>query len=87
MNVGDIATVAGAFGSAVVACGGVGKFVWTKIEKRFDRFETELGACRDRDAVKLTVIELLWQVVQANVPEHNVVLARAKVLLDGMNKS
>lgn len=59
------------------------RFVWNKIEARFEKIERELEKCERGRAVKLTVIELLWQAVLRADPESPV-LARAKILLDGL---
>ena len=66
------------------------KFVWAKIETRFDAIEEKLKACENREregherrAAQLTVIELLWQEVKRLAPDAYV-LERAKALLDDL---
>ncbi len=79
--------------SLVTAVAGVGRFVWNKVEARFDKvtegldhIESELVECRQRSNDKVVVIELLWQVVQEYVPATNPVLSRAKQLLAALTE-
>ena len=72
------------------ALGATGKFIWNKLEARFDTIEQALEECRlrevsgqERRGALLTVIELLWQEVQHHLPESPV-LTRAKKLLDDL---
>lgn len=76
-------------GSGILAsiAGGV-KFVWCKLESRFTAIEAQLEECRktevvsqERRAVLITVIELLWQEVQAVAP-NSAILRRAQKLMD-----
>ena len=74
------------------AVGAAGRFVWNKIEARFQSVEAELVHCREREAssverraIQLTVIELLWQEVQRHNP-GSVVLTRVKNLLDDLKQ-
>lgn len=73
----------------LTAIGGAGRFVWLRIEGRFEAIETALEECRKREEASherrlkhLTVIELLWQEVLRLSPKGNKVLGRAKHLLD-----
>lgn len=91
-----ISAVAGS-GGILTAIGGVGRFIWHKLERRFSRIEAELEKCREREqasierekasierrAVQVTVIELLWQEVMRHAPDSSV-LARARKLLDAL---
>ena len=70
------------------ALGAAGKFVWNKLESRFQAIDAALEQCHTREiasqerrAVQLTVIELLWQEVKRHLPDSPV-LARARHLLD-----
>lgn len=70
--------------------GGGIKFIWGKVEKRFQAIEAQLLECRaneqahaKKDAVKLTVIELLWYEVRTHNP-GSAVLERARNLMDSL---
>lgn len=72
------------------AAGATGKFVWDKLERRFEAIDQALDECRQRElasqerrGVQLTVIELLWQEVKRHVPDSPV-LVRAGRLLDDL---
>lgn len=79
--------------------GGGVKFLWVKIEARFSKIETELEDCRRRErealvreaesrerrAIQITVIELLWLKVKEIDPAAHV-LDRAKHLLDELKE-
>lgn len=86
-----ITAIAGT-GGVLSAIGGTGRFIWTKLEKRFEAIEQKLNACETREktserraAVKLTVIELLWQEVDRLTPTSpNATLRRVKKLLDNL---
>ncbi len=62
------------------------KWLWDKIESRFKVIETALEECRDHSAIKLTVIELMWQEIE-NLAPDSLVLRRVKRLLDGLKKA
>lgn len=86
----EIATIITAGVAALGALGTAGRFVWNRIEARFQAVEVELAHCREREAlsverraIQLTVIELLWQEVQRHVPGSQV-LTRARDLLDDL---
>jgi len=80
-------------GSAVTALGAAGtacRFLWNKVERRFNKIEAELKKCQARELRALhyssgqnTVIELLWREVVSSNP-GSMVLARAKQLLDDL---
>lgn len=62
--------------AAMVPAGGAIAFLWNKIERRFAKLEGEqevtelhLEACRRAGALKLTVIELLFQELRRVSPE------------------
>jgi hypothetical protein len=84
-----ISTIVGS-GGVLTAIGGTGRFIWNKIERRFELIEAQLRACQDREkasssraAIKLTAIELLWQEVTRLTPSSsNQTLNRVKRLLD-----
>lgn len=83
-----IAPIILAIVAAMTALGAVAKFVWDKIENRFVDIETKLEACekregssKDRRAVHLIVIELLWAELKQIAPE-SLALKRGKKLLD-----
>lgn len=87
MSVAEIITASVA---ALAPVGGGVAFVWNKVEKRFTHIEELLDECkareaadRDRRAVQLTVIELLWQELKRVAPDA-AVLGRAKKLLDDL---
>jgi hypothetical protein len=68
----------------LIAVAGGGRFIWNKIEARFERVEGALDECHQREAkgqerraVQLTVIEILWQEIQRIAPKSKV-LIRAK---------
>jgi hypothetical protein len=76
----------------LTAAGAAARFLWDKIERRFERIEADLAECRKREidsqerrGVQLTVIELLWREVERALPDSPV-LARAKHLLDDLKK-
>lgn len=89
-----ITAVVGSGGVLTIVATG-GKFVWNKIEARFVHIESELQECRRREtqslkreadsrerrAIQITVIELLWLKVKELDPGAHV-LDRAKHLLD-----
>lgn len=88
----EIAGIITACVAALGALGTAGRFVWNKIEARFQAVEAELVHCREREAHsvelrarQLTVIELLWQEVQRLNPGC-VVLTRVKDLLDDLKE-
>lgn len=90
IDAGDTALLIGAIATALATVGGGIKFIWNKVEKRFQAIEKQVLECRQReaisaaaDAVKLTVIELLWHEVRTHNPGSHV-LARAKQLLDAL---
>lgn len=91
-NANDVlATVVGSGGALTLIGAGV-RFVWNKIETRFQAIEGELQHCRERElsaqasrGVHIAVIELLWQELKRFAPEpNNDAFARAKKLLDGI---
>ena len=90
IDVGDTVALIGAIAGALGTIGGGIKFVWGKVERRFQQIEGQLLECRVRErmserrsAVKLTVIELLWQQVE-HFDQGSPVLTRAKKLLDDL---
>lgn len=90
VDMGELAAVIVAGVGVLGPLGALGRFVWNKVERRFEHIEAELEHCRRREheslerrAVQITVIELLWQEVRTSNPA-SLVLARAKKLLDGL---
>lgn len=90
IDVGASALLVTAIAGALGTVGGGIKFIWNKVEKRFQAIEAQLLECRTREvaaaekaSVKLIVIELLWQEVCRHNPTSPV-LARAKKLLDDL---
>lgn len=86
-----VAIIGGGVGT-LTTIGGAIAFVWNKIERRFEKIECDLGKCEERErqsmsreAVKLTVVELLWQEVMRHAPTSPV-LDRAKRLLDDLKE-
>lgn len=84
------ATLITAVVGLLTALGAVGKFVWDKVEARFKAIELELAKChkredasRERRAVQLTVIELLWLEVKRHLPDSPA-LERARKLLEDL---
>lgn len=84
----DLAAIITALTGTAVSVGAAVRFVWGKVETRFAQIEAKLDECekredtdRERRAVQLTVIELLWREVEMSAPESPV-LIRAKRLLD-----
>lgn len=83
-----ITSVIGALGVA----GGAVKWLWVKIEKRFQQVEDKLAACERREvrqkettAKHLIVIELLWQVARKSRGATDV-LGRCEKLLDDLKQ-
>ena len=88
----EVAAIIMAIVAALGSLGAAFKFVWDKIEARFDAMQEQLDHCnvrdienRDRRAVQLSVIELLWQEVLRHAPDSPV-LARAKSLLEDLKR-
>ena len=84
----EVSDLMSAVASMMVPIGGAIAFVWAKVEhsmrniRREQRsMQRELLKCQRDRAVKLTVIELLWQVVVKHEPSSPI-LDRAKRLLD-----
>lgn len=80
---GEIAGLSAIMGLA----GGAIKYVWDKIESRFQNIEADLAACHAREAqamerrsLLLTVNELFCYELQRVCP-GSAILARAKVLM------
>lgn len=83
----DIAAALGGVVALATAIGAAIKFVWGKIEKRFERIERALDECRDdrelsekRHGILLTIIELLKQELRHHLPESHMLLVRADEL-------
>lgn len=84
-------------GGALVTAGGGLRWIWSKIEGRFAALEAKVAAAeqaleecrtheaesRERRAIQLIVIELLWSKIQELAPDAPV-LQRAKKLLDDL---
>lgn len=81
--------------AAVVGTGGVGgglKFVWNKVETRFQQIEAKLENCESRErvadrrgAINLAVIEIVCAEVERLSPvKPNPVLLRARAMLEGL---
>jgi hypothetical protein len=84
-NLVEIITAAGV--ALTIAGGGV-KFVWTKVEARLTKIETDLKTCetrhqneKHRTTTQTIVIELLWAEVK-RLADDSPVFERAKSLLD-----
>ena len=63
----DWAAIIAAIATLLTVVGGALRFLWNKVERRFDGIEAQLEACREREvagarinATQLTVIELIW---------------------------
>lgn len=90
----DLAAIIGAAGGLAATFGGGVAFIWGKVDARMAKLEAEQAECerradraKDRSAVQLTVIELLWQEVKRLAPEMTTpVLDRAQKLMDGLKK-
>ena len=65
------------------ALGATLRFVWNKIERRFEHIEAHLEQCRKGREVKTIVIELLWRGLEKLEPGSSE-LVRAKTLLDAL---
>ena len=99
MSTGEIITAVVGSGGVLTIFGGGAKFIWNKIEARFERIEKELAECRKREtaamareadsrerrAMQITVIELLWAKVKEIAPGADV-LERAKHILDELKQ-
>ena len=88
----ELAVMITAITGVLALAGGGVRFVWNKVEARFQKIEEQLEECQQREAdhharraVQLTVIELLWSEVKRLAPDA-AVLDRAKRLLDGLKK-
>ncbi len=73
--------------AAIAALGGGGKFIWDKVEARFNQIEAELEKCREREdlaqerrSVLMQVNELFWHALHMADP-NNWALKRAKELM------
>lgn len=97
----EIATLIGSLVGVLTVVGAAFKWLWDKVQQRFEKIEAELEACRERekDATKregvllvhaskhLMVIELLWQEVERRSRgAPNAVLCRARELLDDLKE-
>ena len=90
MDAGDLAALITAGVGVLGAIGGTARFVWNKVEARFDKIEVALARCEERDrqhlerrGVQLTVIEMMWRELERLDPGSHV-LGRVKRLLDGL---
>jgi hypothetical protein len=81
----DIPATIVALSPAGVAIIGGMKFLYTKVTDRFDAIDKRLDDCQEYKHAQTTVIELLWQELLEHVP-GSTVMARAKKLLDDLNK-
>lgn len=89
MGIGaDIAAALGGVVAVATAAGAAIKFIWDKIEDRFEAIEKRLDECRDdrelsekRRGVLITIIELLKQEFRHHLPESTA-LVRADELMD-----
>ena len=88
----EIAGIITAIVAALTTLGAAGKFIWDKIEARFQAIDAELDHCRTRETksierrmVQLSVIEILWQEVVRHAPSSPA-LGRAKHLLDDLKQ-
>jgi hypothetical protein len=86
----DWAAIIGAFATLLTVLGGALRFLWNKVERRFDEIEAQLEACREREAsaskinaTQLTVIELIWNDLKKLQPKSGT-LARAHKLLEDL---
>jgi hypothetical protein len=83
---GIIVALATLFGTI----GGALRFLWNKIDKKFELVDAALEACREREtsinrinATQLTVIELIWNDLKKLQPKSGT-LARAHKLLEDL---
>lgn len=81
----DLAAIITASASVLTVTGGAIAFVWNKVEKGFGEIRGELDKCRQRDATRLLVIELLWQAASKSKAAAPV-LARCKEHLDKLKE-
>lgn len=97
----EIAAIITSVVGALAVAGGAVKWLWSKVERRFEKVEAELAACQAREAhaakreaelmihasKHLMVIELLWQEVERRSRgAPNAVLGRARKLLDDLKE-
>lgn len=99
MSSGEIITAIVGSGGVLTVIGAGAKFIWNKIEARFERIEKELAECRKRETaamereadsrerrvMQIMVIELLWAKVKEIAPGADV-LERAKHILDELKQ-
>lgn len=99
MSSGEIITAVVGSGGVLTVLGAGAKFIWNKIEARFERIEKELAECRKRETaamereadnrehrvMQIMVIELLWAKVKEMDPTAGV-LERAKHILDELKQ-
>lgn len=90
----ELASIITAAVGAVVPLGGGVAFVWNKVEKRMARFEAAVAECerredaaKERGAVQLTAIELMWQELSRLSPDGNPVLHRVGKLLRDLREA
>ena len=86
----DWAAIIAAIATLLTVVGGALRFLWNKVERRFDEIEAQLEACREREvagarinATQLTVIELIWNDLKKLQPKSGT-LARAHRLLEDL---
>jgi hypothetical protein len=86
----DWAAIIGAIATLLTVLGGALRFLWNKVERRFNEIEQHLEACREREvaasrinATQLTVIELIWNDLKKLQPKSGT-LARAHKLLEDL---
>ena len=81
----DLAAIITAATGLLALFGAGMRFLWNKLERRFDKIEEELSNCEARRGVQLTVIELLWSELHRLAP-YSPVFSRAKKLLDDLKR-
>ena len=86
----DWAATIVAVGTPLTAAGGAGKFIWDKVQTRFEKIEADLESCRTRENSSITreakhiaVIELLWNEVASLAPNSRA-LKRGKHIMDSL---
>lgn len=60
--------------SAVVALGGGIAWLWARVEKRFEQIDSELKACRDREAQSATRERKLENAMRDQAAKHVTVI-------------
>jgi len=91
VDAGGTAALITAFSGLLAGASVAAKFMWNKIEARFDAIDGKLAACEarekgalERHSSHVTVIELLWQEVERLSPDGSKALTRALKLVSDL---